>query len=299
MNLAGRARRRFAASAKQLTRRIKSFSLKKEKVPTPVVFGQLLKGRTAYITGGTSGIGYSIAEAFVRNGASVAISGRSRARLDAAVANINRAVDGAQVVGILLDGSTDDQDEYLRALDEAEQKLGDELDILVNNAGIIAGDNIAITDISDFNRSINTNLRGAYFYSQAFAHKLVRSQRSGNILNICSSSSLRPAVSPYAVSKWGLRGLTLGLAKMLIPHGIVVNGIAPGPTATPMLVDDDCADLTNENVPAGRYATPEEIADIAVVLVSDLSRMIVGDVICMTGGCGNLTFDDADYELLV
>lgn len=116
----------------------------------------------------------------------------------------------------------------------------------------------------------------------------------GNILNIASSSSLRPAVSAYTLTKWGIRGLTLGLAKALASYGITVNGIAPGPTATPMLGKAEGADISFPN-PLGRYALPEEIANMAVFLVSDMGRSVVGDIVYMTGGSGLVTFDDVEY----
>ena len=119
---------------------------------------------------------------------------------------------------------------------------------------------------------------------------------AGNILNIASSSSFRPASSAYTISKWGVRGLTLGLAKSFSPYGIVVNGVAPGPTATPMLLKDKKDDLTFERNPLGRFALPEEIANMAVFLVSDMGRTIVGDIVCMTGGAGVITFDDVNYN---
>ena len=186
---------------------------------------------------------------------------------------------------------------FAGALSEAERLLGRPLDILVNNAGTMRGACLSRTTIEEFDATISANLRGAYFLSQAFARRLIADKRAGNILNVCSSSSLRPANSPYALSKWGMRGLTLGLAKSLLPHGIVVNGIAPGPTATPMLVADGDGNLAHPGVPAGRYATAEEVANMSVVLVSDLSHMVVGDIVYMTGGCGNLTFDDMDYTV--
>ena len=96
------------------------------------------------------------------------------------------------------------------------------------------------------------------------------------------------------VSKWGEVGLTQGLAKKLIPYGITVNGIAPGPTATGMLQQKN-GYLDLPTSPAGRYTTAEEIANLAVFLVSDMGRMIVGETIFITGGCATLTKDDIAY----
>lgn len=107
---------------------------------------------------------------------------------------------------------------------------------------------------------------------------MISNQIKGNILNIASSSSLRPANSAYTISKWGIRGLTSGLAKSLAPYGITVNGVAPGPTATPMLLKEDIHNISHPNLPAGRYVLPEEIANMALFLVSDMGRMVVGDM---------------------
>ena len=114
----------------------------------------------------------------------------------------------------------------------------------------------------------------------------------GNILNVSSSSAIRPASNSYGLAKWGIRGMTLGFAKHLSADGIVVNAIAPGPTATSMLLDAGNKDINRPSSPSERYATPEEIANLAVILVSDLGRMVNGDTVYVTGGCGLLTFDD-------
>ena len=171
------------------------------------------------------------------------------------------------------------------------------LEILVNNAGVISGGIFGNFENVGFDKTIETNLKAPAILSEIVAKYMIEKQISGNILNICSSSSLRPAISPYTISKWGLRGLTLGMAKTLIPHNIVVNGLAPGPTATEMLVHDDYDGIELKSNPAGRYATAEEIANMAVVLVSSLGRMVVGDIIYMTGGAGLITYDDMSYEI--
>lgn len=284
----------YIRAAKRLLKRA---SIKKEKVDNPVLYGALLAGRTVLVTGGSSGIGLAMAKAFVRNGAAVVVASRSRKRIDAALAEIEDQYENAVIVGVKFDASTDEEAAFGRMLVEAEASIGRPIDALVNSAGVIAGGNIPNTTMSGYDHALDTNLRGAYFLSQAFSKRLIASKRKGNILNVCSSSSVRPAISPYTISKWGMRALTLGLAKALIGHDIVVNGIAPGPTATPMLADSKDGNLNHPGVPAGRYATAEEIANMAVVLLSDISRMVVGDIVYMTGGCGNLTFDDMDYTM--
>lgn len=142
---------------------------------------------------------------------------------------------------------------------------------------------------------LDTNLKGTFFLSQFVGKYMKENNIKGNILNIASSSSLRPAVSAYTLSKWGVRGLTLGLAKALAPYGITVNGLAPGPTATPMLMKDT-SNITNNRIPLGRYVKPEEIANMAVFLVSEMGRSIIGDIVYMTGGAGVVTYEDMGYD---
>ena len=90
--------------------------------------------------------------------------------------------------------------------------------------------------------------------------------------------------------------MTKGLAKILAPYGITVNGLAPGPTATPMLMPNGLADNLAFPNPLGRFILPEEIANMAVFLVSNMGRAIIGDMVFMTGGSGVVTFDDVQYS---
>ena len=82
------------------------------------------------------------------------------------------------------------------------------------------------TNEKDYDTILDTNLKGVYFFSQEIAQYMIRKSIKGNILNIVSSSALRPAISPYIIAKWGERGLTLGMAKKYLPYGIIVNGLA-------------------------------------------------------------------------
>lgn len=113
---------------------------------------------------------------------------------------------------------------------------------------------------------------------------------------IGSSSSLRPATSAYTITKNAVYGFTKGLAKVLAPYGITVNGLAPGPTATPMLMPDGVRDEISFSNSLGRYVLPGEIANMAVFLVSNMGRSIIGDMIFMTGGSGVITYDDVNYS---
>lgn len=252
----------------------------------------LLNNRKILITGGTSGIGFSIAKACINAGAAVVITGRNKERVNNAVHNLKESTDPtSSIMGYVMDISNDvDLEVGLATILKDNQ--WNNLDTLINNAGICGGFMPYATP-KEFDKIISTNLKGTFFLSQLFAKHLISNKIHGNILNISSSSSLRPAISAYNLSKWGINGLTLGLAKALIPYGITVNGLAPGPTATPMLLNDNNPkSLSLPNSPLGRYILPEEIANMAVILISPLSRAIIGDTIFMTGGAGVITLDD-------
>lgn len=194
----------------------------------------LLQGRTALITGGTSGIENAIAKAYLKAGATVVITGRNQKKVDAAAHEIKNEMGvKAAVYGIELN---------MRDTSSFEQAMKDMLaivpsghiDILVNNAGV-SSDPHAASPVEEFDTVLETNLKGVYFLSQWFAHYFKDNKIKGNILNIASSSSVRPATSAYGLSKWGIRGLTEGMARLLAPYGITVNEIAPGQTATAMM----------------------------------------------------------------
>ena len=258
---------------------------------------ELLKGRVALITGGTSGIGMAIAKSFINSGASVVITGRSKERLNKACEAIKGETDNlCEVFGVELDNKN--ISDYRNKLHEIQTLLeGKMIDILVNNAGQRGGYLSNATE-EEYDQIMDTNTKGTFFMSQMIANYMVENGIRGNILNISSASSIRPAVSAYHMSKWAIRGLTEGMARSLAPYGICVNAIAPGPTATPMLNKDGGSngDISHPKNLLGRYATPEEIANMAVILVSDMSRTIIGDTIFMSGGAGIVTNEDVSFK---
>ena len=280
----------------KLKRKIKTITFKKIPVEIPTLYGEVLKGKVAVVTGGTTGIGFEIAKAFIHNGASVIITGRDSERIANAVVKLKKEIGNSEnmfVCGEVLDNTmtTQIEDRWKQILSHIENK---HIDILVNNAGVISKTHFGKTDEKDYNLVMETNLKGTYFLSEIVSNYMIENGIKGNILNISSSSALRPAVSAYSMAKWAIHGLTLGMAKKISPYGIVVNSIAPGPTATRMLQSDNIININRMSSPSERYATASEIANLAVIMVSDMSKMLNGDTMYATGGCGLLTFDDYD-----
>lgn len=274
---------------------IKKRFVKVEFVNNYIYKENLLENRTALITGGTSGIGLSIAKMFLLNGCNIIITGRNKKKIDIVVKELSKMNKNKKIYGFEFDISKTDkiQEQFLNIKNNINNL---KIDILVNNAGIIKGESIIKTKIEEYEDCMKTNLEGTYFLSQTFLEYMIENKLKGNVLNILSSSSIRPAVNPYAISKWGEKGLTLGMAKKFIKYGIVVNGIAPGPTYTSMLISDNQdKNIYLDSSPCKRYVMPEEIANAAAFLVSDCGKMVVGDILYMTGGAGIITLDDINY----
>ena len=253
---------------------------------------EMLKGRTALITGGTSGIGYEMAKAFVKSGASVVITGRNKRKTALVAEQLEKELSVSKRVYPLAMDNTK-VSEFGNKFEEAvNMTASKQIDILVNNAGLVGGEISTCTE-EQYDAIVDTNLKGTFFLSQHVAHYFVANKIQGNI---GSSSSLRPATSAYTMTKWGVYGLTKGLAKILAPHGITVNGLAPGPTATPMLMPNGINEDISFSNPLGRFEMPCEIANMAVFLVSDMGKAVVGDMVFMTGGSGVVTYDDVNYR---
>ena len=271
---------------------IKKFFRRFRKKIRPVIIStdqtNSLNGRCAVVTGGSSGIGFAISKAFVNAGCKVIIIGRNEERLTEASKKINNQ----NVITYKMDVSK--YDELKNCFERIETIAGSKIDILVNNAGQSCQTRFPYIDEKEFDNILNVNLKSLVFMTQEFANYMIHRGIAGNILNIGSSSGLRPANSAYAISKWGVRGYTLGTAKALIKYGIVVNGIAPGPTATHMLTND-VNDLNGPKNDAKRLVHVDEIASLAVHLVSNSSRMIIGEMVNINGGSGTLSLDDIDY----
>lgn len=251
-------------------------------------------GRSAIITGGSSGIGFEIAKALLAgNIDNVILISRSTDKLKKAKTSLGlKSADKVHLLSV----DISNVDLFLCMLNEYLEKISFKVDILINNAGVMCKQLFPLITEEEYDRVMNTNIKAVFFLSQFFSRYMIKRGIKGNILMVASTSSARPALNPYMLSKWAVRGLTSGLAKALIPYDIVVNGIAPGPTATEML-DKDGKDLYNAKNPSKRYCTAKEVANIASLLVGASGRMIVGELVYISGGAATVTFDDQSYQL--
>ena len=166
------------------------------------------------------------------------------------------------------------------------------LDILVNAAGIVAKAQFLDMTEEEYDNVMDINAKGTFFMCQTVIKYMTQNNIKGHILNFSSSSALRPAWTPYHMSKWAVRGLTVGLADMFVSKGIIINAIGPGPTATEMLGKKNSDEITHPTNPSGRYAMPEEVANVALLLVSGAGDYIVGDTVYITGGSGITSYHD-------
>lgn len=246
-----------------------------------------LQGKTAVITGGTSGIGLETARRFLAEGARVAVTGRSPAGLEAAHRDL-----GERVAVIRSDaGSLADQE----ALAATLRSMWDRLDILFVNAGDVTHRPLETWDEASFDTLMATNLKGPFFLIRAL---LPLFADPASII-LCGSVSARigfPQSSVYAASKAGLLSLARTLSAELKDRNIRVNGLSPGPTETPAVdrlgLSQEQAEALREEirrlVPIGRLGLPSDLAQAAVFLASDESRFIVGTDLLVDGGVANL-----------
>ena len=278
---------------KKAIRKLLYLIKEEKKVPIPVQINtsELLAGKIALISGGTGGIGIAIAENFLKNGAKVIITGSNENSVNSALNKLKQKDTRYETLikGMVLNlfDVSSFPDKINDAVSLFEEKR---IDILVNSAGLLNKNKFLNTTEEEYDNIMGVNLKGVYFLCQSTARYMISNKVKGHILNVSSSSSLRPAWMPYQISKWGLRGFTLGLADTLLPYGIIVNAIAPGPVATSMLHREEGDTLDNQRTISGRYAEPSEIANLAAFMVSDMGNLIVGDTYYITGGSGTISY---------
>jgi len=230
--------------------------------------GRPLFGQVAVITGAGRGIGAAIAGTLAAMGATVVLCGRAKSSLDATSKAIADAGGKAEVIPC--DVTVLHQVEHAAA--RVDSTFG-RVDILVNNAGV-AGFNDLLHDLSpdEWDRILNTNLRGVYYMIRAFAPLMIRAY-SGHIINISSLSGKNalPKGAAYAASKWGLNGLTYSVAEELRGHNIRVSVVCPGSVETEL--------SPHEGKDPKKMLQPEDVAHAVAMLVTQASRSFVSEIL--------------------
>jgi len=242
-----------------------------------------LNGRVALVTGSTRGIGRAIATALAIAGARVAVTGRDQGKADAAAAEIAAAT-GAEVRGYAADVSEVAQ---ATSLVEAVEKDFGQLDILVNNAGLTRDNLMMRIKDEDWDAVINANLRGAFATCRAASRGMMK-RRWGRIINVASVVGLigNKGQANYAASKAGLIGMTKSIAKELASRNILANVVAPGFIETDMTaaMTPEARASLSAGIPLERLGTPDDIAGMVVVLASNLTSYVTGQVFVVDGG---------------
>jgi NAD(P)-dependent dehydrogenase (short-subunit alcohol dehydrogenase family) len=241
-------------------------------------------GKLALVTGGTSGIGLGIAEAMLRRGFRVVVTGRDRQRGDAAVEKL-RTLGEAWFVS----ADAESDEEIVSSVTEAVELLGG-LDALVNNAGVALNASLLATPADEFDRLIRVNLHAPFVYVLAAQPHLAK--RKGGVVNIASDAGLRgeQPIGAYSVSKAGLVMMSRMLALDLAPDGIRCNCVCPGATPPGMrhtgpVGDSDAGEDTTQwqAPPLGRFGRPEDIGAAVLFFLSEESSFCSGTELLVDG----------------
>jgi 2-deoxy-D-gluconate 3-dehydrogenase len=256
-----------------------------------------LDGKVAVITGGAMGIGKGITKILAEAGANVMVADVNMEVANETVEEIRATGSKAAAVRadvtVVADASK---------LVEATVKEFGGLDILVNNAGYMQI--VPFLDVTEelYDRTLDINLKGMFFYSQTAAREMIRQGKGGRIINIASLAAYLPThpLTHYSASKGGVVSLTKAMARELVSHGILVNAVAPGGVNTPggLTTTDEIIKMTGHlskemedilvsyatKVLLNRLAEPEEIGNVVLFLASPASNYIVGTVIVVDGG---------------
>ena len=242
-----------------------------------------LAGKVAVVTGGTRGIGLAVAAWMLERGASVVISGRDADRLNIALKELGR--DGAPAAGLVADAGRREDAE--RLVETARERFG-RVDVLVNNAGITRDGLVIRMKDEDWDRVIETNLKGAFLMTRAASKAMVRAKTGGRIINIASTAGAmgNAGQANYSAAKAGLIGLTKATARELAHWGILVNAVAPGLIDTDMTASLSAAarDALMAQVPLGRIGTARDVAEMVGFLAGDGAGYITGQVFHVNGG---------------
>ncbi len=236
------------------------------------------------VTGGSRGIGRAIAEGFAARGANVLICSRTQESVETALKEMQDA--GLKADGVACDVS--DEQQILTTVQTAISRLG-HIDTLVNVAGVNRRKRAETVTADDYDFILDTNLRGAFLMSREVGKHMIE-RKSGAQINIESLNTWMPlkGVLPYAMSKFGMQGMTRGLALEWGRHGVRVNSLAPGFILTDLTrklwSDPEMQAWNQANAPLGRLGQPEDMVGTAIFLASKASAFMTGQTLYVDGG---------------
>ena len=244
--------------------------------------GKPLAGRVAIVTGGSRGIGLTSARLLAEGGASVVVSGRDAARLEAATRELEAT--GAAVLGVAADAVR--REDVERLVEAARERFG-RLDVLVNNAGMTRDQLLVRMKDDDWDQVLDTNLRGVFLMTRAVGKVMMR-QRGGRIINISSTAGAMGNAGQvnYSAAKAGVIGLTKAAARELAHWNILVNAVAPGLIETDMTASlpAEAREALLGQVPLKRIGVARDVAEVVRFLAGDGAAYITGQTIHVNGG---------------
>lgn len=247
-----------------------------------------LQGKVALITGGSRGIGQSIALAFAEAGAKLVVSSRNKRPPE--LEKVVEQISGMGGEGIAIPAHVGKKEDVRNLVQGALKQFG-RIDILVNNAGA----NPVLSTMVDleeeaFEKVLAVNLKGAFLMSKAVANEMIK-QGGGRIINISSISGLRARADKtgaYCISKAALNMMTQVMARELAQYNILVNAIAPGSIKTEFSrvnwTDPERKEQRIREIELGRFGEPEEVVGLALFLASEASSFVTGEIIRVDGG---------------
>jgi 3-oxoacyl-[acyl-carrier protein] reductase len=242
-----------------------------------------LSGKVALVTGSARGIGKTIVERFAAEGAVVVLSDVTN---EAAAAETLAAIVGAGGKGMVEMFDVGDAAQVDAAVQRILAEQG-RIDILVNNAGITRDNLLMRLSEEDFDAVLRTNLKGTFLLTKAVSRHMMK-QRSGRIVNLSSvvGQMGNAGQSNYSAAKAGIIGFTKSMARELASRGVTVNAIAPGfiMTAMTAALPENVRNGFLNQIPMGKFGTPEDVAELTVYLASDGASYVTGQVIGINGG---------------